>query len=258
MAGQLFIYDGSFEGLLTAVAMAVKSTQQVQTVLAQTHYIPTLFDSVVRVENDQAQAQRLFGYLQKISQEATKMVMQAFLSEEKKIADYLYEFVQLCLVHGGAVLRLHTNDSVRSLHALSRKVDFEAHRLNGLLRFRILQDGVQYAPFHSDHNVIGHCAGHFQKRLQNREWILHDTGRNFSLYWDKQTLKPVAIERELTRYTKRFGELPDHQLTEKERYYQGLWRCFHGVASNPDRENKLLQRSFMPRRYWHFLTEMKY
>ncbi len=257
MSELVYLYDGSFEGLLTAVAVAVKSPRPVHRVFAGRHYVPSLFATTLMVEGDPAQAERILSYLQEISKDAVQLAMQAFLSEDKDAANYLYEFIRLCLSRGAAVLQFHTNDSVRSLLNLSRKVDFEAHRLNGMLRFRILEDGVLYAPFQSDHNVIAHCAGHFQKRLAERTWILHDTGRNFALYWDTNSLQPADIDDELRAYTTHFGELPEHLLTDQERYYQHLWRCFHAAVSNPERENKLLQRSFMPRRYWHFLVEMK-
>lgn len=257
MGGQIYLYDGSFEGLLTAVAVAVKAIEPVKGVYGRQKYVPRLFDHVTTIESDSNQAKRLFDYLHSISASASHLAMQAFFSEEKKAANYLLQFVKLCLARGVDALSLHTDDAVRELFALSRKVGFEAHRLNGLLRFRVLSDGMLYAPYESDHNVISHCAGHFQKRFSNKQWMLHDLGRNFALYWDTKSLQPVDVDGQLTEYTKRVGELPDVHLTEEEKQYQHLWRTFHSSIANPGRENKVLQRSFMPQRYWHFLIEMK-
>jgi len=257
MAEQVFLHDGSFEGLLTAVALAVKAKESVKGVYARENYVPSLFVKTRTVARDREQAWRLFHYLSQLSVKAPRLAIQAFLSEEQKIGCYLYDFVRISLTRGRKVLQLHANDSVRGLHTLARKVDFEADRLNGMLRFRILADGLLYGPFTADHNVIGYCAGHFRTRFANRKWILHDLGRNFALYWDTNLLQPVEIDAEMSEHLRRFGELPPSQLTDAERYYQQLWRIFHATIANPDRENKVLQGHFMPRRYWHFLVETK-
>lgn len=253
----IYLHDGSFEGLLTAVASAVKSPHPVHGIFAVSHYVPTLFANTLMIVTDREQAARLFHYLHRMSGDAAHLVIQAFLSEEPAVGGYLFELVKLCLERGGQALQLHTNHAVHSLLNLSRKVGFEAHRLNGILRFRILKDGLQYAPFQSDHNVIGHCAKHFQYRLATRRWILHDTGRDFALYWDKKQLRSVEIAPDFRLYAARFGELPDNYLTDEELNYQRLWRRFHMSISNTQRENKVLQRRFLPNRYWHFLVEMK-
>lgn len=257
MAPTVYLHDGSFEGLLTAVAAAVKAKGSVQAVYSRAQYLPALFDKTVEIQNDTAQAERLLQYLQNLSPLARQLAVNGFLSEDRRIGCYLCEFVSLSLTCGAEALDLHNNDAVRALHSLCRKVSFEAHRLNGLIRFRILADGLQYAPFSADHNVIGYCADHFRHRLIGRRWILHDVGRDVALYWDTETLQTVEIDQTVTRHVARFGDLPPGQSTEEEQYFQRLWQSFHTAIANPDRENRLLQLRFMPRRYWRYLIELK-
>ncbi len=189
MVETAYLYDGSFEGMLTAVAMAVKAQEPVHAVCIASGFVPTLFHATVIIESDRAQASRLFHYLQKLSGEAARLAINGFLSEDRSAGSHLLEFVRLSLILSGEASDIYSNDAVRALHILSRKVNFEAHRLNGLLRFRILADGLQYAPFSADHNVIGYCADHFRHRLANRQWILHDLGRNLALYWNTKALQ---------------------------------------------------------------------
>lgn len=257
MVQQVLLHDGSFEGFLTAVALAVKSQKNIRGICAAEDYVPELFVDRVDVASDGQQAMRLVRYLGQVSPKAAHLAMQVWLSEDRSAGNLLYGFVRLCLARGSAALSLHSNDTVRSLHTISKKVSFEAHRLTGMLRFRILADGLQYAPFTSDHNVIGHCGLHFKQRFGNRRWMLHDVGRRFALYYDGKSLQPVEVDEQWCLHVEKEGELPASQLTDREEYYQNLWRRFHRVIANPDRENKLLQRSFMPRRYWHFMFEMK-
>ena len=255
MVETTYLYDNSFEGMLTAIAMAVKAPEPVQAVCPASGFAPSLFHAMVMIENDQAQASRLFHYLQGLPGQAARLAINGFLSEDRSVGSHLLQFVRLSLVLSGEASALYSNDAVRALHNLSRRVSFEAHRLNGLLRFRILADGLQYAPFSADHNVIGYCADHFRHRLANRRWILHDLGRNLALYWNTETLQTVEVDADIACHVARFGELPKEQLTAEEHYYQQLWRTFHTNIANPDRENTVLQSQFIPRRYWRYLVE---
>ena len=250
-----YLYDGTFDGLLTAVAVAVKSGESIAGVSFELDPVPTLLFRTRRVETDRNQAQRLFRYLTSQGTLPARLVINGYLSEATGIGSHICRLVQGCLIHGSMASRDFACESVRALHRIDRKVSFEAHRLYGLTRFRILKDGLQYAPLEPDHNVIWYCADHFAKRLGNRRWMLHDIRRRFALYWDGSELQPVEVDARFTEHVKSLGEVPFEEMDSNELHYQGLWRSFHQAISNPSRENRALQRQLMPRRYWKYLTE---
>lgn len=253
----VYLHDGTFEGLLHAVATAVKSGGDVKGIYDKKRYSPSLFDVCKPLKTDGDQVQRLFDYLKGLGNGPLRFAMDGYLSDDVEIGIHLYEMVRLCLVHGGRAGQLYTNDSIKYLDDLSKKVRFEAHRLTGLIRFRIFNDGLQYAPFEPDCIVIGYLARHFRERLKNRRWILHDIRRNLALYWDGESLQPIDIEKDFTDYVRKFGEVSEEKLSEDEVYYQQLWTSFHSAIANASRENIKLQRQFMPQRYWKYLVEMK-
>lgn len=252
----VFLHDGSLEGILNAVALAVKDSRQIRAILKRQDYVPVLFDTVVTAASDREQAERLLAYLEQVGGRAAAIAVNACLSEKSEVGLQLYDFVRLCLRYGRDTVHLHSNSCVRYLDDLCRKVSFEAHRQNGLIRFRVLADELLYAPFQADYNVIGYCAGHFRRRLASRRWILHDVGRNIALFWNMETLQPVGIEQDMADFVAQNGELPPSQLTDDEQYYQHLWRGFHTAVSQAGRENRVLQRQLMPRRYWKYLVEI--
>lgn len=260
MAGDrpIYLHDGSFEGLLTAVARAVKAGQDAGGIYAEHDYTPGLFDQLVVVQTDREQAHRLFSYMQNLGEEAARLVVSGFLSEDREAGSYLYHMVLECLARGGRATGLYSHDSIRCLTQLSRRVALEAHRLIGLIRFRVLADELLYAPIEPDCNVLGHCARHFIARLGNRRWLLHDIRRDLALYWngEGETLESVAVEPEFTAYVRRHGDVAETHLGEGELRYREMWRSFHTVIANKDRENRRLQRQLMPRRYWKYLIEV--
>jgi probable DNA metabolism protein len=251
----VYIHDGSFEGMLHAIAAAVKSEDKVRGVYAEADYGPLLFETPIALAVDRAQALRLFHYLQRLQGTAVRLAINGFLSEDPEVGTHLYRMVLTSLTSGGGITQSYSHDSVNYLQKLSRKVGFEAHRFEGLLRFKILHDGVQYAPFEPDCNVIGYCAQHFKNRLKNVSWILHDIRRNLAVYWDGNTLEYIDIEKNFSEYVRTGGEVPEHMLSSSEHQYQQLWRLFHTSIANKDRENLALQRQHMPRRYWKYLVE---
>jgi len=253
----IYLHDGTFEGLLHAVASAVKSQKDVQGIYAEKGFTPQIFDTLIRVKTDSQQALRLFEYLKKLGGTASHFTVNGFLSDDREVGIHLYKMVQECLVRGPKATQLYSHDSIKYLDNLSQKVSFEAHRFTGLIRFRILEDGLQYAPFEPDCMVIGHCARHFKQRLRNRRWILHDVRRNHALYWDTESLQSIDIDEDFTNHVRQHGEIPESKLSEKELHYQQLWNSFHTAIANTDRKNLDLQRQFMPRRYWKYLSEMK-
>lgn len=257
MESIIYLHDGTFEGLLHAVAIAVKSQKNVQGIYAEKGFTPQLFDTLIRLETDRRQALRLFEYLKKLGGAATHFTVNGFLSDDREVGFHLYKMVQECLIRGIKATQLYTHASIKYLDNLSQKVEGEAHKFTGLIRFRILEDGLQYGPFESDCMIIGHLARHFKQRLRNRRWILHDLRRNHALYWDTASLESIDIDEDFTAYVMQYGEIPDSRLSEKERHYQKLWNSFHTAIANTDRKNLDLQRQYMPRRYWKYLVEMR-
>lgn len=253
----VYLHDGSLEGLLHAVALAVKSKQMVKGIYAAKGYSPELFDSLISLETDKAQAFRVFEYLKKLNDSAVGFALNGFLSEDRDVGIHLYWMVRECLARGPEATQLYTHDSIRYLERLARKVNNEVHKFTGLLRFRILSDGLQYAPFEPDCNVIGYCANHFVRRLRQQHWVLHDVRRDYALFWDGEQLQGIDVDEAFTTYVRGNGEVPDSQLSQEEQYYQDLWKSFHQVIANKDRENLKLQRQFMPQRYWKYMVEMQ-
>ena len=256
MVGQLtYLYDATFEGLATAVAMAVKAEEPVAAIVDRENHRPGLFERLVEVETDSAQAGRLFEWLRGLGGPAAHYLVNGYLAEEAEAGRHLVRLVKLCLRLGGQATALASDASIHYLARLSRRVDHEAHRLCGLLRFRVLADGVHYGPVTPDHNVIGYLAGHFQARMGDTAWIIHDLRRDLALYGKGGSVEPCGVDDAFTAYVRSHGEVPSQALDPMEHTYQQLWRSFHTVIANPDRRNLALQRKLMPARYWKYLVE---
>ena len=64
--------------------------------------------------------------------------------------------------------KLNADPAVHAVHRAARTVSREIHRFKGLLRFRRLQDGLYWAPFEPDYDIISTLAPHFRARLADQ------------------------------------------------------------------------------------------
>ncbi|WP_443654443.1 TIGR03915 family putative DNA repair protein [Dialister invisus] len=122
----------------------------------------------------------------------------------------------------------------------------EAEKFKGIVRFSELAEGMLYAPIHPTHHVLPLIVRHFQKRFSCEEWAVHDVGRHVAAYYDGKQVTIVRVESLKT----------DIAYSQDEEGFQQLWRDYYRHMAIRERNNPTAQRSFLPKKYWAYLTEM--
>ncbi|NLO82965.1 MAG: DNA metabolism protein [Clostridiales bacterium] len=240
-----YIYDGSFEGLLTAIYEAYSRHEQPEKILKGNCLQDSLFVKYVFIETDEQKARTVYDAVkQKISPDAAKNILYAFLSENKEAGTAIYQYLKLGWRMGKRVDSAIADPWVFKVHSLRRKVSGEAGRMLGLIRFQLLSSGVYYASIEPDHNILGIIAHHFKQRIPGQDWIIHDVKRALAaIYHDNQYfIVPFEFN----------GPLP---LDQSEMDYQNLWKEYFKDIAIKSRINPKLQRQNMPLRYWKHLIE---
>lgn len=243
----IYLYDGSFEGLLTAIYEAYYGQEKPEQILTQQEYQPDLFSRPLIIQSDAEKASKVYNAIeQKISQEALGHIFYVFLSELPGVSTLIYRYLQLGWRLGGDINGHLAVEPVREVLKISQRVGIERHRMLGLLRFQKInwQRGLYYAPFEPDYNIVGLIAPHFSRRLADQNWIIHDVKRKLAAFYN---------QREWV-----IGELSyPGQLDweDSEALYQELWQEYFAKIAVEGRTNGKLQRQFMPVRYWRHLIE---
>ncbi|MCC5912661.1 MAG: TIGR03915 family putative DNA repair protein [Clostridiaceae bacterium] len=242
-----YIYDGSFEGLLTAIYEAYYRKEKPEKIIAKADLQESFLVTYIHIATEEEKADKVYSAIrEKISSRALKNVFYLFLSEDMEAATYIYNYIKLGFSIGGKIDQYHTHDIVQHVHKISHKVGKEAHRLLGLVRFQKLQGDIYYAFIEPDHNVTALLAPHFSKRMASENWIIHDGRRNIAALYNKTCW--IIKEGDLQ------GEL---LLDEEELAYQEMWQSYFKSIAIKNRKNPKLQRSYMPKRYWRHLIELK-
>ena len=253
-----YLYDGTFEGLLTCVYHHYY-TDKAAGIFPREEYQPSMLHGFMEVETEEDKAARVYEAIEeKISGYALRMVYRAFLSDAPGKETVILKYVVLGFRIGPAIGSLHARPEVYALEDLVRKVGNERERMLQFVRFEVMEAAgtspgaaqILYAKIEPSCDVLTLAAHHFAERFSHDPLIIHDVGRNKAVF---------AYERDW--YVADFDgiHLPDGTAilqSEDERSYQSLWRTYFDHIAIKERTNPRCQKNHMPVRYWKHLTEV--
>lgn len=238
-----YLYDGGFEGFLTALSLALERTEECA-IAREAGAEAGLFTEFVNAGSDPARAAAARALFERRgSAESWHHARYAFLSESPGAEDAVLAYALLIKEKGRAADDMLADDRVKKVHALSAAVGGEAHMFKGFVRFTELADKALYARIEPDHNILPLLTGHFRARLGELNWVIHDARRNSAaLYFGGRLVYAPLDSARLT---------PD----AKEEEVRALWRHFFKTAAIKERVNPKLQRQNVPLKYRKNLTE---
>ncbi len=176
-----YVYDGSFEGILTAVFEAFSRKEAPEAILPEQGLQQDLTARYVFIAADQAKSDRVYESVWKnISEEALKNIYHTFLSEDSEAGTLIYRYLKLGWKMGGNVDMHLSDDTVFRINAINLKVEHEVHKLMGFIRFRQVEGGLFYSSISPDHNIVELLAPRFAERLSDQNWIIHDVKRELA------------------------------------------------------------------------------
>ncbi|HTL08179.1 MAG TPA: TIGR03915 family putative DNA repair protein [Chitinophagaceae bacterium] len=247
------LYDGSFDGLLTAIFEVYEYKFADAAISKQGAAGGSLFGKVHVVQTDITKATRVH---KKIAQHCTQVTAtkfyKTFLSELPGIENQLLSYVQYVLSQRNGGENNFSHPAVLTVHQVSRKVDREKHRMEAFVRFQLTGDDLYYSIIQPDYNVLPLIGKHFKERYADQRWLIYDARRSYGIYYDMQEISAVEINFDT--------DMRDKNLlatihNEKEALYQQLWRQYFSSVNIAARKNMKLHIQHMPKRYWRNLVE---
>lgn len=245
LIAKTYLYDGTLDGFLSLVFDCFSSKTLPQKIHAKSYYVPNFLEKTIYIDSDDQKASRIFQGIEKnIGYLALENTYYAFLCNQKEKENNLLKYLCDGFQKGPKINTLLTIPYVYQVMAMKKKSVRECHRLKGLVRFQEMNENLFYSSIHPDHNILEPLGQHFKNRLPHQNFILEDKNRNlFFLY----NTKEYRIEDSSSFF------LPP--LSQKELYYQALWKAFYSTISIKERKNRRCQMQFMPKKYWQDLIE---
>ena len=253
----VYIFDGTMDGLLTAVFDAFAMHEQPEALLTEGETLPLFCERTQTVHTDEEKARRVWtGLEKKLSREAMKLISVSWLSELKELSGHLFRYICKVFTAGKGIERHFADPDVLAVTNIARKVLHEQLRMKQFIRFQKAKDGTYLAVVAPDHNVLPLITDHFSDRFNDQPWLIYDTKRHYGFHYDGQQVIRITFEDEgAVPFDLTNGKLQTDVLSSDDQLLQDLWRTYFKAICIKERMNPRKQLKDMPRRYWKYMTE---
>lgn len=241
----LYTYDGSFEGLMTAIYESYYLPVKPEKILKEEGAQPEIFDQVIPIYTNEQKAEKVMAAIkEKLSFTVFQRILYAFYSEDNAAGTIVFRFLKVAFPMGKSCLSYRAHPHIGPCLDLYRQVSREAHHLMGLIRFLEMSSSVLYARFESKGYVLPILSAHFSQRLREHPFVLHDVIRKKATIFDGKDWYIRLVEH---------APLPT--LHSRESLFQDLWIGYFKNIAIEERKNPKCQRQNMPKKYWKYLIE---
>ena len=269
----VYTFDGTLDGLLSAVFDAYFRRQQPEMLMAEGEQLPLFCEEVYQVPTTEEKARRVWAGLEKrLKSDVLKLIATSWLSEEKDLATPLFRYIykvfqsdstkakarQTPVPSGGVGGGYNFADpDVLYVTNTARRVMHEQLRMKQFIRFQKAKDGTYLGVVSPDNNVLPLIINHFRDRFGDQSWLIYDAKRHYGYYYaDGELPIRVTFENEAeVPFDLSNGKLNDDVLSADDQLFQELWRTYFKAICIRERINPKKQLSDMPRRYWKYMTE---
>ena len=250
----VLVYDGSFEGLLTAVFEVYEYRfADPEIVSAANSVSRNMFAEVHEVMTSAEKADRVLKKLETaLGKRGVSQLLKVYLSERADLEMLILRAVQKAVQNPSRnILHNYGDPVILEISKICKSVSREVHRMHAFVRFEKLKDGVYFAKIEPDFNVLPLTVKHFRDRYRDQQWMIFDLKRHYGVFYDLHTAEFFQPAEDTALSFRNTGEL----LHEEEMQYRKLWQRYFFKTNIPERRNPALHHRSLPKRYWKYLTE---
>ena len=251
----IFIYDHTFDGLLTCLFDAYNRKIYPDLLLKEGEPLPLFYEKVIPITTSEEKYNRVWKGLQKkLSASALSNLTYGWLSELPDIDQLLFRYMRKTFDAPTSIETNFGDPDVLELSKVWKKVNNERHRLLQFVRFQKASDGTFFAPVEPLYNVLPLTIAHFKDRFADQPWLIYDIKRKYGFYYNLKTVEEVTFEDNTQEHLLN-GILDEKMMDKDEHLFQDLWKTYFKAICIKERLNPRKHKQDMPMRYWKLLTE---
>ena len=235
-----YIYDGSFDGLLTAIHTAVYDRITPVTITTDKNLQFSFNTRYREVKTNPSLAKRVYdAAYKKIGSFGMRRLYYVFLSSAPQKDIIIYKYMMLGFKNGEVVNSALSDDTISSAFKIASTVSRETEKFREFTRFSVMDWGVQYAKIAPSNNILPILMPFFIKRLKVIPFVLHDVTHNLCGVYDTKDWHISSSE----------GLRPPRK-SDREDEIEKLRKTFFDAIAIKERANSKLQKQNMPSRYF--------
>lgn len=250
---QVFLFDETFDGLLTCVFEAYRQKCFPEKLLPYNAVLPLFTSHATNIQTDTHKATRVWHVLHnKLSDQACYQLLCAWFSEDADCASLVFRVIQKVVDNDMSVEGNLSDEDILALWQLAKRVSKEQLHLIQFVRFQKTVDDIYFAPVNPVYNALPLTLSHFGDRFADQKWIIYDMGRGYGYFYDLNSITEITLNWD-EHFTQ--GQLKANALADDEKLLQTMWQKYFKALTIQERLNPRLHRQHMPRRFWRYLTE---
>jgi len=246
-ADLFYVYDGTLEGLLTAVFQAFEEKQYPVNIVTERNLQISLLGSYVPIHAELDKAERVkASILKRFNTGTYQDITSVFLSDSDEKGGVILRYLQYLYSFGPRARNHLAHPAVHDFEDMLLDVNREAHHMRMFVRFAQTQGGVFFSKIDPKASVVPLIMDHFVARFNIQPFMLYDSRHELAGLFDTNTWWLVdTTTQQLT--------VPEN--TQAEDDFQALWQTFFDTIAIEERRNPTCQRNFMPKRFWGNMCE---
>jgi probable DNA metabolism protein len=252
----IFIFDNTFEGLLTSVFEAYSRRTFPDALLPEGEPLPLFHEEVFTVITEEEKAKRVWRGLQKkLSSGALSCLAQCWLAEEAETPMLLFRYIRKAIDAPRSIETNFADPDVLEFSRMWKRVDWERLRMLQFIRFQKAADGTFFAAVEPEKNALSLAIDHFKDRFADQPWLIYDIKRAYGFYYDLKEVRQVTFEEGSREGHLVTGILDESLMDKDEKLFQQLWKTYFKAICIKERLNPRKHKQDMPVRYWKHMTE---
>ncbi|MGI6104632.1 MAG: TIGR03915 family putative DNA repair protein [Raoultibacter sp.] len=265
----VFVYDGSLEGLLSAVFTAYYERVVPSDIVRGNKLQPRLGHTIREIETSVEHALRVQkGICLRCGPVTFEAIKSTSLSDNPDIGTIIYRFLRYALKknkpmdcskcsrkmscgglctkeqQGGALSEV-MHPAVAPLIKENRAVHNERHRWMQFLRFEHLEGDVWFARCNPNASILPLIMDWFVGRFNTQAFLIYDEVHHLA-----------GVYEGADWYLVKTDSITLPARSEDDFIMQHAWKTFYHTIAVESRYNPELRRQFMPKRFWRNIVEM--
>lgn len=253
---RIFVYDKTFEGLLTTVFDAYSRRTFPDLLVTEGEPFPLFYDEAIRIYTDDRKAERVWkGLEKKISKSSLSGLTVTWLSELPEVDLLLFRYIRKA-IDAPATIEFNLGDpDILETAKIWKKVNNERLRVMQFFRFQKAADGTYFAAIAPIYNVLPLVLPYAQDRFADQQWLIYDLKREYGYYYDLNDTIEVRFEEKDSHLLT--GLLSEDIMDKDEKLFQSMWKEYFKSIAIKERLNPRLHRQHMPARFWKYMPEKR-
>jgi probable DNA metabolism protein len=243
---KIFIYDDTFEGLLTAIYDGFYSKEPPTSIYGTSESnTPLLLGGIIEIITKKDKFKKVRdAIINKIDFLALKKIYMVYLSNEEDKAMVIFKYLKIAFKLRYDVHSFLNVNEIRLVDDINRRVSMECHRFNGFIRFNYIDEKFLYSSIEPDNDILELIGDHFKDRFSKEYFIIHDISREKALIYNGTSYEIILMDK-----------ITYEKLKLHDDEYANLWKAYFKSTTIEERKNFRLQCRMMPKRYWKHILE---